>query len=110
MLKEVILLVFVVLFFYSLVRPFSSAFAKLFMLIGSVLGFASVISGSYIDLVADYLGIQGGGRDLYTYIALVTAFLFICYSWEKFKSIEKKMAIIVQELALEQSKRDTLGK
>ena len=76
------------------------------MLIGSVLGFFSVLDLSYVSVVADYLGIQGGGKDLYTYIVIVTAFLFICYSWEKFRVIEKNIATIVKTLALQNSERD----
>jgi len=104
-LKYIVLTLFTTLFSYSLVRPFSSVFAKLFMLFGSALGFVSVIDSSYINRVAGALGVHGGGKELYLYVILVTAFMFFCHSWEKFKSIEKKMSTIVKALAIEQSKK-----
>lgn len=102
--KLIILVLFIGIFFYSLVRPFSSLLSKVFVLIGSILGSASVIDISYVNTIAAMVGIQSG-KDLYLYITLITVFLFVCYSWEKFKSIEKKIATIVKALAITEAKK-----
>lgn len=103
--KYIVLVLLVALFCYSLVRPFSSLFAKLFMLIGCLLGVISIIDLTYVNRFAESLGLQGGGKDLYIYVILVIAFLFICYAWEKFKKIEKKISMIVKAIAAQEHRR-----
>ena len=98
--KYLVIGLFIGLFVYSAVRPFSSIYAKLFVLIGSILGLVSVIDSKYMNMVAEMLGIYGGGKDLFLYVSLVTVFFFICYSWEKFKDIERKIAVIVKAITL----------
>ena len=98
--KYLVIGLFVGLFAYSVVRPFSSIYAKLFMLVGSILGLVSVLDSKYINIVAEILGVYGGGKDLFLYISLLTVFFFICYSWEKFKDIERKIAVIVKAITL----------
>jgi len=90
---------FILLIFYSLIRPFSGLFPRIFLFSGSLLGLLSVLGVEYTNSVANFLGI-GRGADLYLYLSLVTVFVFIFYSWGKFKSIEKRIVKISREMAL----------
>ena len=88
---------------YGAVRPFTSVHSKLFVITGSFLGLISVIDISYVDSFAGMLGIQSG-KDLYLYVALVTIFLFVYFTFEKFTRLENKIKKIVKRLAIEETK------
>jgi len=98
-LKYILSGLFILLIFYSLIRPFSSLMPRIFLFSGSLLGFLSVIGVEYTNSVANFLGI-GRAADLYLYLSLITIFVFIFYSFDKFKAIEKKIIKISRELAL----------
>tara|TARA_B100000795_G_scaffold269816_1_gene260540 strand:+ start:2234 stop:2554 length:321 start_codon:yes stop_codon:yes gene_type:complete len=90
---------FLLLIFYSLIRPFSGLMPRIFLFSGSLLGFLSVLGVGYTNSVANFLGI-GRGADLYLYLSLITIFVFIFYSFDKFKTIEKRIIKISREVAL----------
>tara|TARA_Y100000741_G_scaffold345513_1_gene311010 strand:- start:596 stop:931 length:336 start_codon:yes stop_codon:yes gene_type:complete len=91
--------VFTFLFIYSLIRPFHSLVSRLFLMIGSVSGILSLIGVSYTQRIADFLGI-GRATDLYLYLGLVTIFLFVAFTLNRFDSLNKKISILVKELAI----------
>jgi len=104
-LKTIFIIFFLVLIVYSTLRPFYSISQKLFLLVGSCLGLLSVAEISYVNSVADFFGIQGGGKDLYLYISFLTIFLFIFYSAQKFKNLEDKIVKLTRQIALDNVKR-----
>tara|TARA_Y100000992_G_scaffold272764_2_gene214570 strand:+ start:179 stop:514 length:336 start_codon:yes stop_codon:yes gene_type:complete len=91
--------VFTFLFIYSLIRPFHSLVSRLFLMIGSISGILSLIGVSYTQRIADFLGI-GRAADLYLYLGLVTIFLFVAFTLNRFDSLNKKISILVKELAI----------
>ena len=91
--------IFIFLLVYSLIRPFSSFIPRVFLFTGSILGFFSVMGVEYTNLVANFLGI-GRGADLYLYLGLITIFLFVFYSLDKFKALERKIVKLTRDLAL----------
>ncbi len=97
--KYILSSLFILLIFYSLIRPFSGLMPRIFLFSGSLLGFFSVLGVEYTNSVANFLGI-GRAADLYLYLSLVTVFVFIFYSLDKFKSIEKRIIKISREMAL----------
>ncbi len=97
--KYILSSLFVLLIFYSLIRPFSGLMPRIFLFSGSLLGFFSVLGVEYTNSVANFLGI-GRAADLYLYLSMVTVFVFIFYSLDKFKSIEKRIIKISREIAL----------
>jgi small membrane protein len=97
--KYVLSGLFILLIFYSLIRPFSGLMPRIFLFSGSLLGLLSVLGVEYTDSVANFLGI-GRGADLYLYLSLVTIFIFIFYSFDKFKSIENKIIKLTRIIAL----------
>ncbi|MDC0180993.1 DUF2304 domain-containing protein [Pseudomonadota bacterium] len=96
---------FTFLFFYGFVRPFDSIFARLFLIIGSFLGFISVLGKEYTNLLAANLGIKHGS-DLYLYLGLMTIFLFIFYTLNAFSTHQKTIAKLTREIAILESKID----
>ena len=68
-------------------------------MIGSVLGVFSLIGVTYAQNVADFLGI-GRAADLYLYLSLVTIFLFVTFTLNRFDELNKKISILTKELAL----------
>tara|TARA_Y100000739_G_C20481979_1_gene406383 strand:+ start:537 stop:776 length:240 start_codon:yes stop_codon:yes gene_type:complete len=68
-------------------------------MIGSVSGILSLIGVSYTQRIADFLGI-GRATDLYLYLGLVTIFLFVAFTLNRFDSLNKKISILVKELAI----------
>ncbi len=85
---------------YSVVRPFSSISSKLFLMFGSSLGLLSVTDLSYINNIAELMGIQGGAKDLYLYISFLTIFLFIIYATERVRNLEKKIIKLTRQISL----------
>tara|TARA_B100000886_G_C20385454_1_gene475800 strand:+ start:346 stop:588 length:243 start_codon:yes stop_codon:yes gene_type:complete len=68
-------------------------------MIGSVLGVFSLIGVTYAQNVADFLGI-GRAADLYLYLSLVTIFLFVTFTLNRFDELNKKISILTKELAI----------
>tara|TARA_Y100000816_G_C26063808_1_gene558906 strand:- start:422 stop:664 length:243 start_codon:yes stop_codon:yes gene_type:complete len=68
-------------------------------MIGSILGVFSLIGVTYAQNVADFLGI-GRAADLYLYLSLVTIFLFVTFTLNRFDELNKKISILTKELAL----------
>ncbi len=97
--KIIFISIFSFLLTYSIVRPFSSSFARWFLMIGSVLGILSILGVEYTQTIADYVGI-GRGADLYLYLSLVTIFLFVAFTLNRFDSLNKKISTLVKELAI----------
>lgn len=102
-LKILLTLFFLSCIIYSVLRPFASIYSKLLIIVGSILGIISVADLSQVNYAASLVGIQSG-KDLYIYLSLITIFLFVVYTWERFKSIDKKLAQIVKHLALKNNK------
>tara|TARA_B100001750_G_C15514526_1_gene606012 strand:- start:1655 stop:1996 length:342 start_codon:yes stop_codon:yes gene_type:complete len=94
--------IFVLLFIYGIIRPFSSIVSRLFLIFGSILGILSLIGTDYTQTVANYIGI-GRATDLYLYLSLVTIFLFITYTVNKIDSINKKISILVKKVAIKEA-------
>lgn len=99
MINYILAVLFILILFYGFFRPFSSLYSKLFMIVGSLLGFFSVLGEKYATNVANFLGV-GRGADLYLYLGLITIFLFILYTMNKFKSQEKKISTLIQKISL----------
>lgn len=99
--KIIFITIFSILFLYALARPFSSKSARLFLLVGSVLGVLSLIGIEYAQVVAEVLGI-GRAVDVYLYLGLVTIFLFIIYTLNKVKQFNEKISLLVKQIALEE--------
>lgn len=68
-------------------------------MIGSILGVFSLIGVTYAQNVADFLGI-GRAADLYLYLSLVTIFLFVTFTLNRFDELNKKISILTKELAI----------
>ncbi len=87
------------LFIYSLIRPFNSYVARWFLAIGSILGILSILGVQYTQLIADFLGI-GRATDLYLYLSLITIFLFVGFTINRFDALNKKISTLVKDLAI----------
>lgn len=90
---------FVFLLLYALARPFSSAFSKLFLISGSLLGILAVSGEQYTTWLANLLGI-GRGSDLFLYLSLVCSLLFVIYALNRFTSLEERVSKLAQKNAL----------
>ena len=94
---------FAALFIYGLIRPFSSLLARLFTIVGSLFGFLSVSGMGWINIVAEKIG-ANSSQDLFLYLGLITIFVFILVSWEKYRQLDDKITKLAAEMALERSK------
>ena len=103
--KIVFISIFFILFIYSFVRPFKSYVARWFLKIGSILGILSIVGVEYTQLIANFIGI-GRAADLYLYLSLITIFLFVGFTINRFDAINKKISIIVKEIALNNNKKN----
>lgn len=97
--KIIFVSIFSILLLYSFIRPFSSQVARLFLMIGSTLGILSILGVSYTQVIADFLGI-GRGADVYLYLSLLTIFLFVSFTINRFDALNKKISQLVKELAI----------
>tara|TARA_B100000965_G_C19453514_1_gene696381 strand:+ start:452 stop:787 length:336 start_codon:yes stop_codon:yes gene_type:complete len=97
--KIIFISIFSMLFIYSLFRPFNSYVARWFLAIGSILGILSILGVQYTQLIADFLGI-GRAADLYLYLSLITIFLFVGFTINRFDAVNKKISILVKDLAI----------
>tara|TARA_A100001035_G_C27469531_1_gene358218 strand:+ start:76 stop:405 length:330 start_codon:yes stop_codon:yes gene_type:complete len=97
--KIIFISIFSILFIYAVIRPFYSSFARWFLIIGSMLGILSILGAEYTQLIADFLGI-GRGADVYLYLSLLTIFLFVAFTLNRFDALNQKISILVKELAI----------
>ncbi len=97
--KYIFLIIFSSLFFYGLIRPFASIYAKLFLIIGSILGFLSLLGAKYVNEIALFVGVENATL-LYLYFALVTIFLFFIITINKFDEINDRITKLTRKLAL----------
>jgi len=103
--KYVFLAIFISLFFYGLVRPFASIFAKLFLLVGSMLGFLSLLGAKYVTEIALLVGVENATL-LYLYFGLVTIFLFIIITINRFDEVNGRITKLTRKIALLEKKLD----
>ena len=103
--KIIFISIFSVLFIYSFVRPFYSSVARWFLMIGSILGILSILGAEYTQLIANFLGI-GRGADVYLYLGLVTIFLFVAFTINRFDALNQKISLLVKELAIANSQKN----
>ena len=109
-LKIIFALLFLFLLVYSVVRPFSSIFSKSFLIVGSTLGLLSISDFARVNYVASFLGIDGGGKDLFLYVSFITIFLVIFYVSERFRRLETRIAALTRRLALESVEKNRVAK
>lgn len=64
----------------------------------SLVGFSIVFPGIWQSM-ADLIGIERG-IDLLLYVTVLTLITYIGYSFSKFRHLEKRIATLVQEIAL----------
>lgn len=102
--KFLIACLFIIVFLYSVVRPFKSIFSKLFLIFGSILGFLSMIDQDISSEIAIFMGISRVS-DLYLYIGLMTSFFFIGLSTNKFRENELKINELARKIALLEAKK-----
>ena len=102
-LKLILTIFFITVFIYSLIRPFTSNYAKISILIGSFLGALFSNNTKLLALISDYVGLEKT-LDLVLYIFIVFAFLFCIYIINRFKEIDNKMSEIAKKLALKNSR------
>ncbi len=103
-LKFIFITAFSLLLIYSLIRPFHSIIARLFIMIGSIFGILSLIGETYASDLARILGI-GRAADLYLYLGLLTIFLFIGYSINRLDIINKRISKLTKKIAIENAEK-----
>ena len=101
--KYLFLSIFSLLFLYGLIRPFSSIFAKLFLIIGSIFGFLSLLGADYVNQIALFIGVENATL-LYLYFGLITIFLTIIITLNRFDEINSKITKLTRKIAILESK------
>ena len=101
--KYLFLSIFALLFLYGLIRPFSSIFAKLFLIIGSIFGFLSLLGADYVNQIALFVGVENATL-LYLYFGLVTIFLTIIITLNRFDEINSRITKLTRKIAILESK------
>ncbi len=101
--KYLFLSIFALLFLYGLIRPFSSIFAKLFLIIGSIFGFLSLLGVDYVNQIALFIGVENATL-LYLYFGLVTIFLTIIITLNRFDEINSRITKLTRKIAILESK------
>jgi len=76
----------------------------LLFLFPSLVGY-SVLFPETWQSMANFLGIEQG-VDLLLYVTVLTLTTYVGYSFTKFRYLEKRIAVLVQELTLLQSKEE----
>ena len=107
--KVVFLSIFLALFLYAFIRPFSNIFARLFLLFGSFLGFISIVGSKYANKIALFLGVENGSY-LYLYTGLLTIFLFIFFTLNKFSDLRIMISKLTRQIALLEEKIESQKK
>ena len=103
--KYLFLSIFILLFFYGLIRPFASIFAKLFLIVGSVFGFLSLLGADYVNQIALFIGVENATL-LYLYFGLITIFLTIIITLNRFDEINARITKLTRKIAILESKID----
>jgi len=103
--KYLFLTIFVFLFIYGFIRPFNSIFAKLFLIIGSILGFLSLLGAKYVNEIALYVGVENATL-LYLYFGLITIFLFIIITINRFDDVNSKVTKLTRKISLLEAEID----
>jgi hypothetical protein len=98
-LNNIIIAVFSGIFLYSWFRPFASSLAKWFLRVGCILGALSISDKTYLNIIADYVGVQSG-RVLLLYLTFITIFLFVFFTYERFSRVDKKLSKLTSDLAI----------
>ena len=75
------------------------------MFSGSLLGILSVIGIEQTDKIANFVGV-GRGADLFVYLSLLTIFLFISYTINKFETLNERISILSRSIALSEIKKN----
>ena len=101
--KYLFLSIFALLFLYGLIRPFSSIFAKLFLIIGSIFGFLSLLGADYVNQIALFIGVENATL-LYLYFGLIIIFLTIIITLNRFDEINSKITKLTRKIAILESK------
>ena len=101
--KYLFLSIFALLFLYGLIRPFSSIFAKLFLIIGSIFGFLSLLGADFVNQIALFIGVENATL-LYLYFGLVTIFLTIIITLNRFDEINSRITKLTRKIAILESK------
>lgn len=97
-LKIILTIFFLLTFLYSLIRPFNSSYAKLFILLGSFLGMLFSYNTAFVAKVSGLLGLEKTS-DLIFYIVAVMTFIFCIYTIDRLKKIEISMTVLAKEIA-----------
>ena len=101
--KYLFLSIFALLFFYGLIRPFASIFAKLFLIVGSVFGFLSLLGADYVNQIALFIGVENATL-LYLYFGLITIFLTIIITLNRFDEINARITKLTRKITILESK------
>ncbi len=102
LIKYIFIIIFVLLFFYGIIRPFTSIFAKLFLIIGSILGLLSLLGSKYVNEIALFVGVENATL-LYLYFGLVTIFLFIIITINRFDEVNTNIVKLTRKISLLES-------
>jgi hypothetical protein len=102
LIKYIFIIIFVSLFFYGIIRPFTSIFAKLFLIIGSILGLLSLLGSKYVNEIALFVGVENATL-LYLYFGLVTIFLFIIITINRFDEVNTNIVKLTRKISLLES-------
>tara|TARA_S200000501_G_scaffold350049_1_gene366686 strand:+ start:496 stop:828 length:333 start_codon:yes stop_codon:yes gene_type:complete len=102
--KTILIVFFICLFFYGLIRPFSSIFSRFFIIFGSILATLSIGGEYYAQMIANFMGV-GRAADLYLYLGLITIFLFIGFTLNKLDLMNKRISKLIKEIALNESSK-----
>jgi len=92
-------IIFIVIILYSLIRPFNSIFSKLLLILGSSLGLLSVVNLNAIDSISRSLGVERGA-DLFLYLGIITALIFILFLADRFNATEKKIDKLAKYISI----------
>jgi len=66
----------------------------------------SIIFPETWQSMADFIGLDRG-TDLLIYVTVLTLITYIGYGFSKFRNLEKRIAILIQKIALLQSKEES---
>jgi hypothetical protein len=97
--KIIFISIFSLSLIWGLIRPFSSFSGRWFLRIFSVVGILSILGVDYTQKIAEFVGI-GRGADLFLYLSLVTIFLFIAFTVNRFDTLNRKISTLVKEIAI----------
>lgn len=97
--KAFLIISFSILLTYSLLRPFSSFWARIFAISGCLSAILFIVGEEYTNKLSLYLGVSRGA-DLFLYLGLLATFSFIIFVVNRMKRTDDKINKLVQELAI----------